>query len=152
MPKLSPHCGEWGDDNIHRLPVRVYFEDTDFSRIVYHARYLHFFERGRTESLRALGVHHSELVNGADPVAFAVRSMDIQWLRPARIDEALIVETVYRPNKGPRLRMDQTIRRGDEVLCTASVEAVIIDPSGRPRRPPKWMNDVWTPVLTPEAE
>lgn len=152
MSKLSPHCGEWGDDNIHRLPVRVYFEDTDFSQIVYHARYLHFFERGRTESLRALGVHHSELVNGADPVAFAVRAMDIQWLRPARIDEALVVETVYRPNKGPRLRMDQTIRRGDEVLCTASVEAVIIDPSGRPRRPPKWMIDVWTPVLTPEAE
>ncbi|WP_394692801.1 YbgC/FadM family acyl-CoA thioesterase [Hyphobacterium sp.] len=152
MPKLSPHCGEWGDDHIHRLPVRVYFEDTDFSQIVYHARYLHFFERGRTESLRALGVHHSELVNGEDPVAFAVRGMDIQWQRPARIDEALIVETVYRPNKGPRLRMDQTIRRGEEVLCTASVEAVIIDPSGRPRKPPKWMIEVWTPVLTPRSE
>lgn len=147
MSKLDPSCGAWGDDLIHRLPVRVYYEDTDFSQIVYHARYLHFFERGRTESLRALGVHHSELINSDDPVAFAVRSMDIQWIKPARVDEALVVETVYRPNKGPRLRMDQTIRRGEDMLCTAKVEAVIIDPAGRPRRPPKWMIKVWTPVV-----
>lgn len=147
MSKFDPSCGEWNADLVHRLPVRVYYEDTDFSQIVYHARYLHFFERGRTESLRALGVHHSELINSDDPVAFAVRSMDIQWIRPARVDEALIVETVYRPNKGPRLRMDQAILRGEETLCTAKVEAVIIDPSGRPRRPPKWMIEVWTPVV-----
>lgn len=147
MSKLDPSCGAWGDDLIHRLPVRVYYEDTDFSQIVYHARYLHFFERGRTESLRALGVHHSELINSDDPVAFAVRSMDIQWIKPARVDEALVVETVYRPNKGPRLRMDQTILRGKDTLCTAKVEAVIIDPAGRPRRPPKWMIEVWTPVV-----
>lgn len=147
MSKLDPSCGRWDDDLIHRLPVRVYYEDTDFSQIVYHARYLHFFERGRTESLRALGVHHSELINSGDPVAFAVRSMDIQWIKPARVDEALVVETVYRPNKGPRLRMDQTILRGEDTLCTAKVEAVIIDPAGRPRRPPKWMVEVWTPVV-----
>lgn len=152
MSKLDPSCGAWGDDLIHRLPVRVYYEDTDFSQIVYHARYLHFFERGRTESLRALGVHHSELINSDDPVAFAVRSMDIQWIKPARVDEALVVETVYRPNKGPRLRMDQTILRGEDTLCTAKVEAVIIDPAGRPRRPPKWMIEVWTPVVTAAPE
>jgi acyl-CoA thioester hydrolase len=149
MSDRDPPCGFWDEDNVHRLPVRVYFEDTDFSQIVYHARYLHFFERGRTESLRALGVHHSELINADDPVAFAVRSMDIQWLRPAKIDEALIVETLYRPNKGPRLRMEQSIHRGDETLCSAKVEAVIIDPAGRPKRPPKWMIDIWTPVVQP---
>jgi acyl-CoA thioester hydrolase len=149
MPLKAPECGEWSDDLIHRLPVRVYYEDTDFSAIVYHARYLHFFERGRTESLRALGVHHSELIESDDPVAFAVRHMDIHWLRPAKVDEALIVETVYRPNKGPRLRMDQRIMRGGEALCEAAVEAVIIDPSGRPKRPPKWMVEVWTPVVQP---
>ena len=152
MSKLDPSCGAWGDDRIHRLPVRVYYEDTDFSQIVYHARYLHFFERGRTESLRALGVHHSELINSDDPVAFAVRSMDIQWIRPARVDEALIVETIYRPNKGPRLRMDQAILRGEDMLCTAKVEAVIIDPAGRPRRPPKWMIETWTPMVTAAPE
>ena len=146
---MTPTAGEWSDDHVHHLPVRVYFEDTDFSQIVYHARYLHFFERGRTESLRALGVHHSELISSADPIAFAIRSMDIQWLRPAKVDEALVVKTIYRPNKGPRLRMDQSIWRGEETLCTASVEAVLIDPSGRPRRPPKWMVEVWTPVVKP---
>ncbi|WP_421788120.1 tol-pal system-associated acyl-CoA thioesterase [Hyphobacterium sp.] len=149
MTLKSPECGEWGDDGTHRLPVRVYYEDTDFSGIVYHARYLHFFERGRTESLRALGVHHSELIESEDPVAFAVRNMDIHWLRPAKVDETLTVETVYRPNKGPRLRMDQSIRRGEETLCEAKVEAVIIDPAGRPRRPPRWMVEVWTPVVRP---
>ncbi|WP_420434246.1 tol-pal system-associated acyl-CoA thioesterase [Hyphobacterium sp.] len=149
MSLKAPECGEWSDDRVHRLPVRVYYEDTDFSGIVYHARYLHFFERGRTESLRALGVHHSELIEADDPVAFAVRHMDIHWLRPAKVDEALIVETVYRPNKGPRLRMEQRIVRGSEALCEATVEAVIIDPSGRPKRPPKWMIEVWTPVVQP---
>lgn len=152
MPEQHPLCGAWGEDHIHRLPVRVYYEDTDFSGIVYHARYLHFFERGRTESLRALGVHHSELIESEDPVAFAVRHMDIHWLKPAKVDEALTVETLYRPHKGPRLNMEQAIRRGDETLCTATVEAVIIDPSGRPRRPPKWMIEVWTPVVqAPES-
>ncbi|MEE2525906.1 tol-pal system-associated acyl-CoA thioesterase [Hyphobacterium sp. HN65] len=144
---MTPLCGQWDDDHIHRLPVRVYYEDTDFSGIVYHARYLHFFERGRTESLRALGVHHSELIESEDPVAFAVRHMDIHWLKPARVDEALTVETLYRPHKGPRLNMEQAIRRGEDTLCTATVEAVIIDPAGRPRRPPKWMIEVWTPVV-----
>jgi acyl-CoA thioester hydrolase len=147
MDQTQPACGQWGDDHVHRLPVRVYYEDTDFSGIVYHARYLHFFERGRTESLRALGVHHSELIGSADPVAFAVRHMDIHWLKPAKVDEALTVETLYRPNKGPRLNMEQAIMRGGETLCTATVEAVIIDPAGRPRRPPKWMIEVWTPVV-----
>jgi acyl-CoA thioester hydrolase len=149
MSLPAPECGVWDADKVHRLPVRVYYEDTDFSGIVYHARYLHFFERGRTESLRALGVHHSELIESEDPVAFAVRHMDIHWMKPAKVDEALVVETVYRPNKGPRLNMDQRILRGGTTLCEASVEAVIIDPAGRPKRPPKWMVEVWTPVVQP---
>lgn len=147
MTEINPASGHWGEDKTHRLPVRVYYEDTDFSGIVYHARYLHFFERGRTESLRALGVHHSELIESEDPIAFAVRHMDISWQKPARVDESLVVETIYRPHRGPRLNMEQSIHRGEDILCAATVEAVIIDPSGRPRRPPKWMIEVWTPVV-----
>ena len=70
MTDLMPASGSFGPDRIHRLPVRVYYEDTDFSGIVYHARYLHFFERGRTESLRAIGIHHSELAAADEPLEF----------------------------------------------------------------------------------
>jgi acyl-CoA thioester hydrolase len=143
----TPTCGQWDTDKVHRLPVRVYYEDTDFSGVVYHARYLHFFERGRTESLRALGIHHSELIASDDPIAFAVRRMNIEYVKAARVDEALIVETVYRPNKGPRLRMEQALTRDGETICTASVEAVIIDPAGRPKRPSKTLIAAWQPVL-----
>lgn len=145
---MTPTCGQWDADNVHRLPVRVYYEDTDFSGVVYHARYLHFFERGRTESLRALGIHHSELINSDDPIAFAVRSLSIEYVKAARVDEALVVETTYRPNKGPRLRMDQALTRNGETICTAKIEAVIIDPSGRPKRPTRAMIAAWQPVVT----
>lgn len=144
---MTPTCGLWDADKVHRLPVRVYYEDTDFSGVVYHARYLHFFERGRTESLRALGIHHSELIASEDPIAFAVRRMSIEYVKAARVDEALIVETVYRPNKGPRLIMDQALTRGGETICTAQIEAVIIDPSGRPKRPSRAMIAAWQPVV-----
>ncbi|HAQ36134.1 MAG: tol-pal system-associated acyl-CoA thioesterase [Maricaulis sp.] len=149
MANAAPPCGQWDADRVHRLPVRVYYEDTDFSGIVYHARYLHFFERGRTESLRALGIHHSELIESDDPIAFAVRSMQIDWIAPAKVDNALVVETLYRPNRGPRLIMEQAIVREGQTLCTASLEAVIIDPAGRPKRPPKFMVEAWQPVVTP---
>lgn len=150
--RRTPSCGAWDADKIHRLPVRVYYEDTDFSGIVYHARYLHFFERGRTESLRALGIHHSELIASDDPIAFAVRSMQIDWIAPAKVDDALVVETLYRPNRGPRLIMGQAIKRGEQTLCKAELEAVIIDPNGRPKRPPKFMIEAWTPVLTGSSD
>ena len=75
----------------HRFPVRVYYEDTDFSGNVYHAAYLHFFERGRTEFLRAEGIHHSELIG--EGIAFAVRSMEIDFPRAAHIDDELVVDT-----------------------------------------------------------
>jgi acyl-CoA thioester hydrolase len=144
MDDLLPATGAFGRDRIHRLPVRVYYEDTDFSGIVYHARYLHFFERGRTESLRALGIHHSELAAAEDPLAFAVRRMNVEFERAARVDDVLVVETVYRPQKGARLMIAQRILRGGEVVATADVQAVCIDPAGRARRPPKHLSDRWS--------
>ncbi len=118
----------------HRFPVRVYYEDTDFSGNVYHAAYLHFFERGRTEFLRALGVHHSQLLE--DGIAFAVRSMEIDFPRAAHIDDALVVDTGVIEITGARLVLDQSIERGDQLMARARVVVVAIR-GGRAARLPK---------------
>ncbi|MBL8538276.1 MAG: tol-pal system-associated acyl-CoA thioesterase [Hyphomonadaceae bacterium] len=129
------------------MPVRVYYEDTDFSGVVYHANYLRFFERGRSDFLRVAGVHHSELAALADPIAFAVNRMEIAFLKAARIDDALVVETAYDAIIGPRIKVSQVIRRGGEVLVTAQVEACCISLTGRPRRPPPLLLERLKPFL-----
>lgn len=119
----------------HCFEVRVYYEDTDFSGNVYHAAYLHFFERARTEFLRAEGVHHSELA--AQGIAFAVRSMEVDFAGAAHIDDVLTVETAVSGLSGARLSLNQTIRRGATVLTRAQVLVVAITTSGRAARMPK---------------
>ena len=108
----------------HRLPVRVYYEDTDFSGAVYHASYLRFMERGRTELLRALDVAQSDL--HADGLAFAVRRMTIDWLRPARMDDVLTVETRPGEVRGASMTLAQAVLRGQEVLVTAGVTVAAV--------------------------
>lgn len=117
-------------------PVRIYYEDTDFSGVVYHAAYLKFFERGRTEALRASGVHHTELLKRAEPLAFAVRKMTTEWIVPARIDDLLEVRTRFRDIRGARMMLDQEIWRSETLLTQADVEAVAMSLEGRPRRVP----------------
>ncbi len=119
----------------HRFPVRVYYEDTDFSGNVYHAAYLHFLERGRTEFLRAHGIHHSELI--AEGIAFAVRSMEIDFARAAHIDDELIVDTAVLAMTGARLTLDQSIERGHELIARARVVVVAIRTDGRATRLPR---------------
>ena len=119
----------------HRLSVRVYYEDTDFSGNVYHAAYLHFFERGRTEFLREIGVHHSELVK--DGIAFAVRSMSIDFAAAAHIDDLLDVTTEVTSVTAARLSLRQTICRDEVVLVSADVLVVGIKTSGGAARLPK---------------
>jgi acyl-CoA thioester hydrolase len=123
----------------HRLLVRVYFEDTDFSGVVYHARYLHFLERGRSDFLRLKGIGHRELAAGAhgEPMAFAVRHMEIDFLRPARIDDVLAVETRTTLLGGARIVLGQRILLGDDVLIEAKVKVAVISPEGKPRRMPE---------------
>lgn len=118
----------------HRHEVRVYYEDTDFSGAVYHAAYLHFFERGRTEFLRAEGVHHSELAK--DGIAFAVRSMAIDFPLAAHIDDLLVVETTVAELSGARLVLEQAIRRGEALIATARVVVVAVR-DGKATRLPK---------------
>lgn len=119
----------------HTFPVRVYYEDTDFSGSVYHAAYLHFLERGRTEFLRAMGVHHAELAK--DGIAFAVRSMQIEFDAAAHIDDELDVETRVESVSGARLHLEQTIRRYGRVLTRAKVLVVAIKTNGGAARLPK---------------
>lgn len=132
----QPSSGSW-TDGVHTLPVRVYYEDTDFTGVVYYANYLKFIERGRTDALRSAGVAHSELLEIAPALGFAVRRVSAEYLSPARIDDALTVETRVTEAKGARIRFSQRILRGDEVLLTAEIEAACIDMEGRPRRLPK---------------
>lgn len=119
----------------HILPVRVYYEDTDFTGVVYHGNYVRYFERGRSDFLRAAGIGHAELLDGEQPLAFVVSKMAVDFLRPARIDDALTVITVYETMKGPRMTIRQRIERDGDLLCRAEVTAATIRPDGRPARP-----------------
>jgi len=131
----------------HWLPVRVYYEDTDFTGVVYHASYLKFFERGRTEFLRAAGVEHRVLLAAPDPAAFAVTRLAIQYRAPARVDDALTVRTSFRYGRGVRLEARQRLFRDTELLCEAEVEIVCIRPDGRPRRAPGQMRERLAPFV-----
>jgi acyl-CoA thioester hydrolase len=120
---------------LHDFQVRVYYEDTDFSGNVYHASFLKFFERARTEFLRAEGVHHSELAR--DGIAFAVRSMSIDFAGAAHIDDMLTITTEVVEVSGAKLTLDQTIARGPEQITMARVMVVAINAEGRATRMPK---------------
>lgn len=135
MTEGDPPGGHGDVPAPHRFSVRVYYEDTDFSGIVYHAAYLNFFERARTEFLRSLGVHHSELIR--DGIAFAVRSMAIEFDAAARIDDLLEVETRVESLTPARLQLDQSIVREGVVVTRARVLVVAINAAGRPVRMPR---------------
>ena len=121
----------------HILPVRVYYEDTDFSGVVYHASYLRFMERGRTDCLRLIGVSHAGMWAEKEPLAFTIRRMEIDFLKPARIDDALTVETRFLALAGASLHAHQAIRRGGETLLEARLQAVLVAANGKPKRPPQ---------------
>lgn len=127
----------------HVLPVRVYYEDTDFSGVVYHASYLRFCERGRSDFLRLAGAHHGDLLaggeGGGEALAFAVRHMVIDYLKPARIDDLIEVRTALGALSGASLALDQEVMRDGQKLFTARVKVVLINGEGKPRRMPAWV-------------
>ena len=125
----------------HRVRVRVYYEDTDFTGVVYHANYLRYFERGRSEFLRLTGVSHTQLRALDQPMAFVVVRMTIDYRKAARIDDALIVRTEYQRVEKARLKVRQTLLRGLDVIAEAVEEIACIDLDGRPRRPPPALMD-----------
>jgi acyl-CoA thioester hydrolase len=119
----------------HELVQRVYFEDTDFSGRVYHARYLHFMERGRSDFLRLLGIRHTEFA--AHGRAFAVRHVAIDFLKPASIDDMVTVRTVIEGVSGARVVLRQEVARDGELLAAALVTVVLVDRRGRAGRLPE---------------
>ena len=121
----------------HVLPVRVYFEDTDFSGLVYHGSYIRWCERGRSDFLRLIGNDHRALIDGSgarEPAAFVVRRMAIEFLKPARIDEILEVTTRVKETTAATLILDQRIGRDGVELFTAEVMVVLVSRSGKPQR------------------
>ena len=122
-------------NGIHHLPIRVYYEDTDFSGYVYHSNYLKFCERARSDFLRVLGVDQNAMF--ASGGAFVVRRMDCEFLRPAKFEEVLDVETRLVEIGGARFELAQLVRRGEELLFSAKVTVAIIGKDGRPQRVPE---------------
>jgi acyl-CoA thioester hydrolase len=135
-------------DRRHVLPVRVYYEDTDFSGVVYHASYLRFMERGRTDYLRLLGVDHRALFEETEKEApgfhFVVRSMNIEFLKPARMDDILEVVTEPEDVKGASITLRQRIMRGGETLIDAHVRVAFVS-GGKAQRIPKPLREAMQP-------
>ena len=146
----DPYAGRF-EGGEHLLPVRVYYEDTDASGIVYHANYLRYCERGRTDFLRLAGVSHTELRARAEPIVFVVRGVSLKFLRPAKVDDALLVRTRYGRLERARIHIDQQVERDGEVLCRAEVEVVCIHLDGRPARPPADMVDKLRRHIAPSS-
>ena len=144
----TPSAG-WLVGREHQLPVRIYYEDTDFTGVVYHANYLRYFERGRSDFFRLVGVSHSALLERPDPAAFTIVRITVDFKRAARIDDALLVRTTYDSAKGPRLFISQRITRGEELIATAQVEAACIDLKGRARKPPPGLAEALAPLFEP---
>lgn len=110
----------------HRMDVRVYYHDTDAGGVVYHGAYLDYAERARTEFLRDLGYHHVDL-RASENVIFVVRHIDIDYLIPGRLDDELVMETTLSSLKNTSFVMNQTVKRGDEILARMDVVIVCID-------------------------
>ncbi|MBX9456392.1 MAG: tol-pal system-associated acyl-CoA thioesterase [Rhizobium sp.] len=119
------------------MTQRVYYEDTDFSGVVYHARYLHFMERGRTDFLRCLGVEQARLhAAEGEGLAFVVHRMEIDFKGSARMDDILTILTTSERAAGAKLVLVQEVRVGERVLIAARVVVAVVNRAGRPRRLP----------------
>ena len=122
-------------DRQHWITVRVYYEDTDFTGMVYHANYLRFFERGRSDHLRDAGISHQSLLEREDPAAFTLTNVNVAYKRPAKVDDLLHIRTRYLGMDGPRIRFEQACLRDGQLIAEAEITAVMIHADGRLRRP-----------------
>jgi acyl-CoA thioester hydrolase len=134
MTKTAFLAGVLQSDGTHILPIRVYHEDTDFSGFVYHASYVRFCERGRSEFVRALGLSQTKISESVEPAFFAVRRMKIEFLKPARYDDILEVHTYMKEKRGASLILQQDVFRGKEKFFTAEVQVALVSKDNRPLR------------------
>jgi acyl-CoA thioester hydrolase len=139
-PEKWPDLAGKIESGQHVMAVRVYYEDTDFSGVVYHASYLRFMERGRTDFLRLLGVDHRALFEEAGQeapgFAFVVRSMTIEYLKPAHMDDVLTIKTSPAEIAGASLTLKQEVFRDGVLILEAMVKAAFVS-GGRARRIPE---------------
>ncbi len=141
----TPTSGEIkGKD--HFLTIRVYYEDTDAGGFVYHANFLKYMERGRTEFLRTMGIEHSDLFSLDRGFKFAVASFSLDYLAPGFLDDILVIISSPVAMKGATFHLDQTIKRGDQVLAKASVRVACLDNNNKPRRIPKDVRERLAPL------
>lgn len=125
---------------LHVFSIRIYYEDTDFSGFVYHANYLRFMERARTEWVRGTGFEQSAAFAASPPISFIVKRLSLEYLRPARMDDVIAVETRLVEARGASMALAQAILRGDETLVTAEVTVVSLA-AGRPARLPRLIRE-----------
>ncbi len=130
-----PYAGGFAG-GVHRFALRVYFEDTDLTGIVYHANYLRFLERARSDMLTAAGIDQ-RAAHEAGEGAYAVADVAIRYRRPARLEDALLVISRVTALRAASCAIHQRVMRGDEVLADADVTAAFLSPEGRPRRQPR---------------
>lgn len=149
MVRQWPDLSGRMERDTHVLPIRVYYEDTDFTGVVYHGSYVRFFERARSDFLRLAGVHHHELLRKGQGtnLAFAVRRMGLEFHRPASIDDLLEVHTQLLAQKGARIELTQEICRADVLLVEAKVMVAVVNESGRPVRLPQELEVQLKPLV-----
>jgi acyl-CoA thioester hydrolase len=131
----EPSSGRF-DGPVHRFALRVYFEDTDLSGVVYHANYLRWFERARSEMLRLLGIDQRR-AHEAGEGAYAIAELTIRYIAPARLDDAIVIESRAEELRAASCRMHQRAWRGDTLLSEARLRVGFVGPDGRPRRQPE---------------
>ncbi|WP_292961317.1 YbgC/FadM family acyl-CoA thioesterase [Novosphingobium sp. UBA1939] len=146
----APPSGRF-DGAVHLFPVRVYFEDTDLSGVVYHANYLRWFERARSDMLRCLGIDQRG-AHDAGEGAYAVTDLAIRYLRPARLDDAVLVRSHVSEISPATCRIVQRAFREDALLSQATVRVAFVAPTGRPRRQPRAWVDAFHTVLVAPSE
>ena len=150
MTVPTPYHGHF-DGARHLFAVRVYFEDTDFSGVVYHARYLHFMERARSDMLACVGIDQ-RTVHAAGQGAYAVTEMHIKYRRPAHFDDALVVVSTVEAVRAASCDIHQTVMRDDDILTEARVTAAFVSPDGKPRRQPAHWVAAFQLVINRHAE
>ncbi len=148
-PSLSPHSGHF-DGPVHWFAVRAYFEDTDLSGVVYHANYLRWFERARSDMLRCLGIDQ-RAAQEAGKGAYAVADLAIRYARPARLDDDVVIKSVTTEIRSAWCRIGQSAWRGDVLLAEAQVRAAFVAPDGRPRRQPATWVAAFSSKVHPET-
>ena len=139
--------GRIAEDGGHLFPVRVYWEDTDAAGIVYYANYLKFAERARSDLLRCFGIGQAELKRDED-IVFVVRRCEVDYLKPARLDDDLEVWTQIIALHGASLSADQDVRRAGENLARLKIRLACLDGRGKPARVPAAVKAVIQPQLT----